>query len=366
MVTGTIPGLVDVVVIGGGPAGLATAIAARRHGLDVLVADRAAPPIDKACGEGLMPDGVAALARLGIELPAAAGVPFRGIAFIGEGSVAEAEFADGCGLGIRRTAMQRLLVDAAEAARVRLCWQTQVDVVGAGRIEINRQGVHCRWLIGADGFHSRLAHRLGLRPVVCGPLRIGLRQHYRVRRWTDVVEVHWRQGCQAYVTPVGTEEICVAVIAASHRGGAKLRMRELVGRFSALARQLADAEPTGPVRGAASQSMRLGAVTCGQGALVGDASGSVDAITGEGLALAFRQAEALAAALADGDLASYQTAHRRIGRRAQVMARLLLLLDCSDHVRRPVLRFLASQPQIFDRLLAFHLANAGSAASRVI
>ena len=47
----------DIFVIGGGPAGLATAIAARQRGFDVVVADGAQPPIDKPCGEGLMPDG---------------------------------------------------------------------------------------------------------------------------------------------------------------------------------------------------------------------------------------------------------------------------------------------------------------------
>ena len=56
--------MIDVVVIGGGPVGLATAIAARGHGLSVRVIDRQRPPIDKACGEGLMPAGVRALARM--------------------------------------------------------------------------------------------------------------------------------------------------------------------------------------------------------------------------------------------------------------------------------------------------------------
>src|SRR5208282_3866466 len=63
------PNPVDVFVVGGGPAGLATAIAARRHGLSVVLADGAVPPIDKPCGEGLMPDGVEALGDLGITIP---------------------------------------------------------------------------------------------------------------------------------------------------------------------------------------------------------------------------------------------------------------------------------------------------------
>jgi flavin-dependent dehydrogenase len=359
VVTGEIPAEVDVVIIGGGPAGLATAIAARRRGLDVLVADRATPPIDKACGEGLMPDGIAALRRLGVQLPEAAGMPFRGIAFIGDGVLAKAEFTQGCGLGIRRTGLQRLLVDQAEAAGARLCWQAPVDIAGPGRIEINRQAVRCRcrWLIGADGLHSRLAQRLRLQRIGTGPLRIGLRQHYRVRAWTDLVEIHWHQGCQAYVTPVAPEEICVAVITARGGGSRPLRMADLVGRFPGLARRLADAEPAGPLRGAVTQSTRLPAVTRGRSAVVGDASGSVDAITGEGLALAFRQAEALAAALADGNLGGYQAAHRPICRRAHLMARLLLVMDRGDHIRALALRLLASDRWAFQRLLEYHVAD---------
>ena len=83
---------VDVFVIGGGPAGLATAIAARRHGLSVVLADGAVPPIDKPCGEGLMPDGVEALHHLGITIPEGEAYPFRGIRFVSDGTKAEAEF----------------------------------------------------------------------------------------------------------------------------------------------------------------------------------------------------------------------------------------------------------------------------------
>jgi flavin-dependent dehydrogenase len=72
----------DVVIIGGGPAGLAAAIAVRRKGLRVLVIDRACPTIDKVCGEGLMPDGLAALANLGVTVASDKYVPFGAIRFL--------------------------------------------------------------------------------------------------------------------------------------------------------------------------------------------------------------------------------------------------------------------------------------------
>ena len=98
----------DVLVVGGGPAGLAAAIALRQKGIDVLVADALRPPIEKACGEGLMPDAQRDLAALGVRLEG--GAPFDGIAFFaGEHSVA-AHFPQGLGVGIRRIRLHSLLL----------------------------------------------------------------------------------------------------------------------------------------------------------------------------------------------------------------------------------------------------------------
>ena len=82
----------DVFVIGGGPAGLASAIAARKRGFDVIVADGNKPPVDKPCGEGLMPDSVVALRQLGVEGVADEGIPFSGIRFADRDSSVAARF----------------------------------------------------------------------------------------------------------------------------------------------------------------------------------------------------------------------------------------------------------------------------------
>src|ERR1700677_830086 len=99
----------DVFVIGGGPAGLAAAIAARRKGFEVTIADGARPPIDKACSEGLMPDGLAALAGLGITIDSADAHPFHGIRFLGAGVSVEAGFPGGSALGVSRTVLHRTM-----------------------------------------------------------------------------------------------------------------------------------------------------------------------------------------------------------------------------------------------------------------
>jgi flavin-dependent dehydrogenase len=101
-------------------------------------------------------------------------------------------------------------------------------------------------------------------------------------------------------------------------------------------------------------------------ALVGDASGSVDAITGEGLALAFRQANSLATALAAGDLKKYDASHRRMGRLPRLMARTLLLFDGNDRLRRIAFRRLAAHPRIFSRLLDVHVGSLRRSALTTI
>jgi len=87
---------------------------------------------------------------------------------------------------------------------------------------------------------------------------------------------------------------------------------------------------------------------------VGDASGSVDSLTGEGLGLAFQQAGALADALASDDLIKYEVAHRRINRPSEVMSRILLAMEDRPWLRRRALDALAKEPHLFERLLAVH------------
>jgi flavin-dependent dehydrogenase len=346
-----IPRKTDVLVVGGGPAGLAAAIAARSQGLSVIVADGARPPVDKACGEGLMPDGVSVLERLGVALGDDDVFPFHGIRFIDGQLHAEAAFPDVPALGIRRTILHRRLLERALDAGAVACWGEPARFDRAGAVEVGGRRVRYRWLIGADGHKSEIRARMGLGPRRPPLRRIGIRQHFRVTPWTDFVEVYWANRCQASVTPVGASEVCVALI-----GDAPGRRLETISvSFPELAERLGDARPTTSVRGGVSATLRLRAVVGKRAALLGDASGSVDAITGEGLSIAFQQAIALGAALATDDLRSYQAAHRRIGRLPRMMARLLLLMSDWAWVRQRALAALRSRPEMFHRLLGIHV-----------
>ena len=87
----------DLLIVGGGPAGLASAINARQQGLSVIVAEPRSDPIDKACGEGLMPGGLTELVSLGVD---PAGMPLRGIAYLDEKRRVEAPFRGSAGRGV--------------------------------------------------------------------------------------------------------------------------------------------------------------------------------------------------------------------------------------------------------------------------
>src|SRR5271163_1412064 len=146
----------DVFVIGGGPAGLAAAIAASQKGFRVTVADGSRPPIDKPCGEGLMPDTLAALRGLGVAIGAHDGYPFRGIRFIEGKKLVHAEFPDGSGLGIRRTLLHAKMVERAAACGVHFLWNTPITGLREQGVVAGGEFHPAKWVVGADGMRSRV------------------------------------------------------------------------------------------------------------------------------------------------------------------------------------------------------------------
>lgn len=335
----------DLLVIGGRPAGLATAIAARRKGLSVTVVDAAHPPIDKACGECILPAGVEVLGRLGVRISNEEAFPVRGIRFVDRTTKIEAAFPGLPGLALRRTRLHDTLAARAAELGVRLRWNTPVTR--------DLALLPHRWVVGADGQNSGVRNAAGLDSGSLPSSRFGFRRHYRIAPWTDYVEVHWGPRCQIYVTPVGANEIGVALLTRDRH----LRLDTALTDFPELQARLAAAAVSSPERGAPTVSRRLPRVFVGRTVLVGDASGSVDAITGDGLSLAFRQALALSEALASGGLDAYQSEHARLLRHSGSLAALLLALDRFPRLRTFALRMLALNPKIFAGILTRHLGE---------
>ena len=344
----------DVFVIGGGPSGLAAAIAARQQGFRVVVADGAKPPIDKACGEALMPDAITALERLGVAVPAVEAYPVRGVRFLSSELSAEADFPSGArGLSIRRTALHRIMIERAAGLGVDLLWQTAVTGISSQEVQLGERSIRTRWIIGADGVNSRVRRWADLDAHSRTDLRYAFRRHYRVPPWTDRMEIYWGEHIQGFATAVSNEQVCVAV--ASHNP--ELRLEESLPALPELNARLRGAEPASAERGALSANRKLRCVWRGNVALIGDASGTVDAITGQGLGLSFSQAAVLANCLRSGNLVRYQAAHRRLALRPLWMARLMLMLDGRPGFQRRTLQIFQKRPEVFRRLLALHVGT---------
>lgn len=334
--------VIDLAVAGAGPVGLAVAIAAARAGLQVQVFDPRTAPIDKACGEGLMPEALARLWQLGID---PAGLDFTGIRYIAPGGSAVAHFDAGPGRGVRRTLLQDLMQTRAQDLGVQLSAERITSVVQRTD-SVQVDGINARYLVGADGLHSQVRGALRI-PVHPGRWhRYGIRQHFEVQPWTDVVEVYWLPDAELYVTPVDVSTVGVAVL-----GTAPLDLASAIARVPALAWRLKDARRVSSTRGAGPMHTHVARKRAGRALLVGDASGYVDALTGEGLRMGFAQAHAAVSCILAGDLDNYESEWHRITRSYRMLTSTLLFAARHARVRRALVPAAQAAPWMFTRIV---------------
>ena len=366
-----------LLIVGGGPAGLAAALLLARAGMPVVVVDKGSWPQEKVCGEGVMPPGVAFLQQHGILQAISPNMrqPFRGICYRGpHGVVAQADFASGHGVGIRRTALSQALVDTVRShPLVTLRPHTTLrDLCATSTaVQVTLQQRHAgpadshetfACVIGADGLRSAVRRYAGL----CGPApglqqRWGARQHFALTPWSEYVEVWWQRGIEAYITPCGTHQVGIAFLwdrtrfRPQHRG-----IAGFLAPFPALAARVQGATPLsafsglGPLAVAATHPVAAGVI------LLGDALVFLDGITGEGLSLSFAQAALLAEhlpsllrgqALSRENLQPLARALMAQTTPYVTMTRLALHLALHPWLRTGVLRALSRSPRMFQHLL---------------
>jgi flavin-dependent dehydrogenase len=329
--------VIDVLVVGGGPVGLATALYAERAGLEVAVLEPRAMPIDKACGEGLMPSALQALAELGIEPP---GRPLRGVRYLDRTYSAEALFPGAAGRGVRRTALQSCLREAVDASGIAV-HEGSVSELDQQQDRVVAAGLSARYLVGADGLHSTVRRLAGLDVPARSPVRWGLRRHYRIEPWTDLVEVHWSSSTEAYLTPVAHDQIGVAILTRD-----RASFDEQLLRFPELAQRLS-ATAGSKVLGAGPLRQRTRARVAGRVLLVGDAAGYVDALTGEGITVGLAAARVLIDCVSAGRPQDYEQLWLSASRRYRALTGGLLWASGRPALRRGIVRTAAAAPKVF-------------------
>lgn len=304
---------VDVAIVGAGPAGAAVALFLAERGLDVALLDRAAFPRDKVCGEAIGPGALPVLRRLGVldEVLRLGAWPFRGARLMTpDGLFAEAPYPGAHrGLAFPRMTLDWLLVQRA-SARVDLRLETSVVSVEPRaegfhlRVRARGQSEETLWawtLVSAEGRHARLF------PVqrASGPARrfAVVATLEGVSELSDWLELHLLE--PGFQVVVSAQAPTRAVIAAVLDGAdSPARAQAAIKDFLALVRRdplmqarLRHAQLLKPPRGMALDRYRPERLSGAGWLLVGDAVGSLDPITGEGMTRAFRTAELAAQTL---------------------------------------------------------------------
>jgi flavin-dependent dehydrogenase len=302
-----------------------------------------------------MPGGVAALASIGVDL--SHGSELRGVRFFDNDRSVEGTFPLEVGRALPRLDLMTLLDARAQAVGVvvhrgttlrRFEYRSGVVLATASAGARAKHEFAARLLVGADGLRSSVRRRLALEVPGARVARFGLTRHYVCKPWSPFVEVYWSTGVEAYVTPLGLS--CVGVALLTY--GRPKSYGALLSRFPRLLDRLAGCEGAGRVLGAGPLEQEAKGVMAPGVALVGDAAGYVDAITGEGLALGFRSALGLIECFSDGCLDQYPSRHSALSMPHVRLTRWMLTLSRWPKVRKHVFNAVQRRPAVLDDLLA--------------
>jgi flavin-dependent dehydrogenase len=375
--------MTDVIVVGGGPAGAASATRLARAGFSVTLLERARLPRHKACAEYMSPGVVRQLHRLGAgeEVEQIAEARLDGFtvfterhSFTGRFAGAPVNGAFRYGLGIARATLDTALVGGAARAGVEVCEGARVtdlrwdgDRVAGVRFRHAQREMElsASLVIAADGIRSVVAHRLQAFEQRAGMERIALVAHVGgIHGLTSLGEMHVGRRGYCGVAPLGhgVANVAMVVQGAAHRihGRPEAFFRQFLRTLPALAERVEGAEIVRPVMATGSLSFRT-RVLCANGVLLaGDAGGYYDPFTGQGvhraLVTAAMAARIAGSALADGDVSRDRLLAYEHRRRAAFRANHMVEWLIQQFMRRPVLfnravRRLSASPAMADTLV---------------
>ena len=334
----------DVLIVGGGPVGLAAAIEARINGFSAAVIEPKLGSVDKACGEGLMPGALPLLRRLGVDVQ---GHEITGVCYQDTKRSVVHEFQISGGRGVRRIELHEALTKRA--------LQLGVTFINDAMLEVESQSekvtltcksggkISANYLLAADGLHSSVAKFLGLTKSVSSRTkpRFGIRQHFSVAPWSSLIQVYFTKSAEVYVTPVSKDQIGVAIL-----GPRNTDFVTTIESIPDLARRIDFNNPASQRMGAGSFPQITKARRLERVLLIGDASGYVDAITGEGLRLGFAQAQAAIECVKSNRPQDFERKWHQVSRNFRWLTGALAWVATS-RLRGAIVPLAASQPKLF-------------------
>jgi len=369
-----------VAIVGGGPVGSALALYLNRYGVPVVLIDAGASQ-RKICGEGILPVGWEVIEDLGLEsrLPQRASIEALLYTMEDQGGLRTMKASlSRRGFGVARDHLFTAFRSALESSGVELLANSRLRDFEQNRAHVTARveapggglkSVPCRLLVGADGLQSLVRRKAGLQsPVSRRYMRWGARCYFRASERRQAVEVTLGRGVESYLTPLGEGLYGLAFLWSPQELG-----RPLPGSGSLYERLLAFFSPAmierlpqgrgelmgdGRAIGPLQQLVVSPLHPSGRVALVGDAAGYFDALTGEGLCLGLRQARVLASCIAQGTIWDYPDHHRSIKRRHQLVVGGLLWLIHQPALRDRVFLALAQSPRQFQAVIRFAVEEA--------
>jgi menaquinone-9 beta-reductase len=367
----------DVIVVGGGPAGCATAIFLRQRGRDVLLFDEARFPREKVCGEGISPEAWRLLHLLGLEssVKALRPYPLRGMTLVApDGTSVRGDYQDRCGFAVRRRDLDHALLRGARAAGVEVREETRItDLAATGGLRpgvvIERAGCRetltARLVIGADGRRSVVARKLGLLSLHPHLRKFAVRSHWEgVDGLEERGEMHVVGGGYCGIAPLSPTRANVTFVVdqrdmrTAGGGLADFFLDAIRRRWPRIAERLAHGNLLEEPRAIGPLALVARRVSGPGVLLVGDAAGFYDPFTGEGVTLALRSAEMAAEVgerfLAAGsafDLCTYDTLRRNATDAKFRFNRLVQTVVGHPRLADLVAHRLAVRPDLANRLV---------------
>ena len=355
-----------VYIAGAGIAGLSAALGLLRKGHQVTLFEKQKGPIDRVCGEGILPFGVELLKQLGLkDQVRRAGRPFAGIAYFGNGQQVMGEFEDGSfGIGIGRGQLDALLREACLSfSRFHLReGETFRPEPASGRRIFAADGIHSK-LGTYFGKRTRLGNRMGVRfRLMLTENGLGSREGFKsqqceTRLLGDRVRVHFFKECEVYLTPVGPHTLSVALLL--DRNKITVPGKDLtqwcIGFFRSRFPEFQEAEPQ-DVKARAPISSKI------KGPnppihLLGDALCAFDPISGAGMSFALLCAKW--AAEYPCDPAAYYRALRHSRRAVASITQTILFFRGGGLTTRLMMRQLGKAPASFNKILQLHDGKHG-------